>query len=345
MLTPAIDYYQSSLPAAQALAHDPNLVSPASGKNLIFTADGQLRTADGRERYAIEDGILRLFVEEPDSSSHKITRTVQTFYEDAPFPNYNGYDSLESFLKRAIRGVFANMLAAQIPMNAKVLEVGCGTGQLSNYLAATTMAHFYAADMTLASLKLGREFAVKYDIPGITFLQMNLFRPCIRPASMDIVISNGVLHHTADTQRAFKSIAPLVKPGGHIIVGLYNWIGRVRTNLRRAVYRLVGERALVLDPHLRQSLEPEKRRAWINDQYRHPQERRHAFSEVLRWLEDENFAFVSSIPKIRGQFTENERLFFTQNPGTPFDRFAAALGMIFSHGGEGGLFIVIGRRK
>lgn len=237
------------------------------------------------------------------------------------------------------------MLAAQIPMNAKVLEIGCGTAQLSNYLAATTMAHFYAADMTLASLKLGRKFAAKYDISGITFLQMNLFRPCIRPGSMDIVISNGVLHHTADTERAFKCIAPLVKPGGYIIVGLYSWVGRVRTNLRRAVYRLVGERALVLDPHLRQNLEPEKRRAWINDQYRHPQERRHAISEVLSWFKDAGFAFVSSIPKIRGQFTENERLFFPQDPGGPFDRFAAELGMIFSHGGEGGLFIVIGRRE
>ncbi len=344
MRSPAIVHYQSARPAAQILTRDPNLASPVSGKELAFTVDGELVTLDGEERYAIEDGILRLFVEEADASSGEVTRTVQTFYEDAPFPNYSSYDSLESFLKRAIQGVFANLLAAQIPMNAKVLEVGCGTGQLSNYLAATTMAHFYATDMTLASLRLGQEFAAKYDIPGITFLQMNLLRPCIRPGAMDIVISNGVLHHTADTERAFKTIAPLVKPGGYLIVGLYNWVGRVRTDLRRGLYRLFGESMLVLDPHLRQNLAPEKRRAWINDQYRHPQERKHTLSEVLGWFKDTGFTFVSSIPKIGGHFTENEKLFMPHDPGGPIDRFAAELSMIFSHGGEGGLFIMIGRR-
>jgi SAM-dependent methyltransferase len=345
MPTPAIVHYQSARPTTQVLARDPNLISPASGKELVFTVDGDLTTPDRRERYAIEDGILQLFVDEADSSSNMVTRTVQTFYEHAPFPNYSGYDSLERFLKRATEGVFANLLAAQIPMNAEVLEIGCGTAQLSNYLAATTPAHFYATDMTLASLQLGQEFAAKHDIPGITFLQMNLFRPCLRSGSMDIVISNGVLHHTVDTERAFKTIAPLVKRGGYLIVGLYNWVGRLRTNLRRGAYRLCGERVLVFDPHLRQNLAPEKRRAWINDQYRHPQERTHSLSEVLGWFKNSGFAFVSSIPKICGHFTENEKLFLPQDPGGPIERFAAELGMILSYGGEGGLFIMIGRRE
>jgi 2-polyprenyl-3-methyl-5-hydroxy-6-metoxy-1,4-benzoquinol methylase len=337
--------YQSARAGAQAVARDPALISPVSGEELLFTADGRLATADARESYEIDNGVLRLFIDESGmDSSSSVTTTVQAFYEETPFPNYNEFDSLDGFLKRAVEGLFANLLSRQIPIGAKVLEIGCGTGQLSNYLAAACMAHVYASDMTLASLRLGQAFAAKHDIPGITFLQMNLFRPAIRPRSMDIVIANGVLHHTADTRRAFLSIAPLVKPGGHIIIGLYNKIGRLRTDLRRALFRLFGERVLMLDPYLRGNLSEEKRRAWIKDQYCHPQERKHSMSEVLGWFEEAGFSFISSIPRICGHFTPNEPLFQPQDPGSRIDRLGTELATIFTHGWEGGLFIMIGRR-
>jgi ubiquinone/menaquinone biosynthesis C-methylase UbiE len=83
--------------------------------------------------------------------------------------NYNEFDSLESFLQRAIKGLFAHLLSKQIPIGARVLEVGCGTGQLSNYLAATCMAHVYASDISVASLRLGQAFAAKYDVIDKTY--------------------------------------------------------------------------------------------------------------------------------------------------------------------------------
>jgi 2-polyprenyl-6-hydroxyphenyl methylase/3-demethylubiquinone-9 3-methyltransferase len=38
----------------------------------------------------------------------------------------------------------------------------------------------------------------------------------------DVVHSWGVLHHTGDMQRALANAAALVRPGGHLIVALYN---------------------------------------------------------------------------------------------------------------------------
>jgi 2-polyprenyl-3-methyl-5-hydroxy-6-metoxy-1,4-benzoquinol methylase len=345
-MTVPIRHYQSARAGVEQIAWDPSVVSPVSGEQLVFVANGGLETQDGREHYDIDNGILRLFVAEGEAGPQSsVTSTVQAFYENAPFPNYNEFDSLERFLQRAVEGVFAHLLTRQIPIGARVLEVGCGTGQLSNYLAATCMAHIYGSDMTLASLRLGQAFTAKYAIPGLTFMQMNLFRPCIRPGSMDLVMANGVLHHTADTRRAFLSIAPLVRPGGHILIGLYNRIGRIRTDLRRALYRLLGERVLFLDPYLRSNLSEEKRRAWIRDQYCHPHERKHTMSEVLRWFDEAGFSFISSIPKIHGHFSENERLFELQDSGSEIDRLGTELASIITQGWEGGLFIMIGRRN
>lgn len=324
------------------LAFDPAVVCPVTGEALFDRGD-HLATADGRHRYPRDDGFDRLYAEE--SETGEVTAKVLDFYTGTPFPNYNDIDSVRSFVRRAEQSVFAAMLRQAVPMNGSVLEVGCGTAQLSNYLAATTMSHVYATDLTPASLRLGVAFAREQGIQGCKFLQMNLFRPCIRPASMDIVISSGVLHHTADTKRAFLSIAPLVKPGGHIVIGLYNKIGRLRTDLRRHLYRWFGEPALVLDPHLRNDLSPDKRRAWIQDQYLHPAERKHSMSELLSWFEEAGFTYVSSVPAIAGSLKTDMPLFQPRLQGTAIDRMLAELGMLFSMlGGEGGLFVMVGRR-
>jgi 2-polyprenyl-3-methyl-5-hydroxy-6-metoxy-1,4-benzoquinol methylase len=333
---------------------DTNVVCPLGGERLERVGYRLISTV-GRQ-YDIRDDVPLLFVDEDRAAASAasvlgnlpddVTHAVQNFYEDAPFPNYNNFDNLATFVRSADISIFARMLREQMPLNANVLEVGCGTGQMSNYLAATTLSRIYATDMTLASLRLGRDFARKNGINGVTFIQMNLFMPAIGPESMDVVIANGVLHHTYDTAKAFMRISRLVKPGGYAIIGLYDWIGRLRTDFRRLLVKAFGERVLALDPYLRRSPSPDKRRAWIRDQYFHPQERKHSMSEVIRWFDEAGFSFVSSIPKIVGTFSENERIFVPQRAGTPFDRLLTEIGMLMTlYGGLGGLFICIGRKR
>jgi len=329
---------------------DDNLICPVSGENLWVDGD-RLATKDGTHQYQIENGIIRLFADTEtqigdSQATPAATREVQEFYAAEPFPNYNEFDNIGSFVRHANQAVFSKLLGQQIPPNANVLEVGCGTGQLSNYLAATTMSRIYATDLTIESLELGHAFAAKNNIHGNRFIQMNLFAPCIKPESMDVVISNGVLHHTANTEAAFQSIAKLVRPGGFIVLGLYNWLGRTRTFLRRRLYKTIGEPALLLDPVLRANLSAEKRRAWISDQYLHPVEHSHSISEVMAWFEEAEIFFMASLPKIIGDIRSDEDIFAPVSSGTRFDRIWAEFSMLFTGpGGEGGVFIMIGQKK
>jgi 2-polyprenyl-3-methyl-5-hydroxy-6-metoxy-1,4-benzoquinol methylase len=300
-------------------------------------------------QFKVEDQILRLFVKEEDDDSdpEQVTSDVSEFYEHTPFPNYNSFDTLNTFIARAQNSVFADMLRQDIPIGAKVLEVGCGTGQLSNYLAATGMCEVIGSDMSMNSLRLGSKFASANDIPGINFMQMNLFRPSLQENSIDIVISNGVLHHTYDAKKAFMSVSKLVKPGGYFLVGLYNTIGRLSTDARRMLRRIIGDQALYFDSVLRRSLDPEKRRAWIADQYDHPHETKHSISEVLEWFDEAGFSFVSSIPSVSQglQLLPGDSLFTPQDPGSRIERFYTELGLLAMSGNEGGLFIMIGRKN
>jgi SAM-dependent methyltransferase len=181
----------------------------------------------------------------------------------------------------------------------------------------------------------------------VHFLQMNLFRPALQPASFDLVISNGVLHHTSDPFLAFRSIAQLVRPGGYLLVGLYHRWGRLITDARRVVFRLSGGRLRGLDPNLRATRSSEaKKRAWFADQYQHPHESKHTIGETLRWLEGIGFEFVKSIPRARPfqPIGPGDSLFAPELPGSALERALVESGMILRGSREGGFFVVIGRR-
>ena len=97
-------------------------------------------------RYLIDDGIPLLYTDENDDVAIGVTHRVRESYEEVPFPSYNDFDTIDRFVKKAEEGVFARLLRKQLPANSRVVEIGCGTGQLSNYMAATTGSRVYATD-------------------------------------------------------------------------------------------------------------------------------------------------------------------------------------------------------
>src|SRR5206468_1356891 len=139
---------------------------------------------------------------------------------------------------------------------------------------------------------------------------------------------NGVLHHTGDPRGGFESILRCLKPGGFIVIGLYNTYGRLTTDFRRLVFRLTGDRLTFLDPRLRRvALNEARRRAWFMDQYKHPHESKHTYDEVLRWFDESGVEFVKSIPKCVAteRFSPTEELFVASARGTAADRLLVLL--------------------
>ena len=202
-------------------------------------------------------------------------------------------------------------------------------------------------DICLNSLRLGEEFRRKHGLDRVRFVQMNLFRPCFRPAQFDVILCNGVLHHTSDPYGAFRGLLPLLKPGGHVIIGLYNRWGRLLLDLRRAVFRLTGGRLRWIDSYLRQgNLSEAKRQAWFNDQYRHPHESKHTIGEVQRWFREGGLKFVCGVPSVlaAGGDLGKARLFEMTPPGIRLDHFLMQAGHVVKGSREGGFFLMIGRK-
>src|SRR5207249_8461726 len=138
----------------------------------------------------------RMFVlNEGAAPGEDVTEVVKQFYEKTPFPNYDHLDNHRALLEKARESVFARLLSEQIPYNARVLEVGCGTGQLTNFLS---IAHrsVLGVDVCLNSLRLANGFKERHGLHRAAFGQMNLVRPDLKVALFDVVISTRLLHHT-----------------------------------------------------------------------------------------------------------------------------------------------------
>ena len=215
---------------------------------------------------------------------------------------------------------------------------------MSLYLARADRV-VVAADLARASLALGADAAHRYGVDRVQFVETDLYRSALKPGAFDVVYSSGVLHHTATPPAAFAHIAALARPGGVVIVGVYNKFARIPLRLRRAVARATRFRVVPFDPVLRErGDEPARRNAWLRDQYQHPEEHSHTAANVQGWFRKNNVEYLRSFPSIvLGD--EPEDLFAPAADNWNVESWIAQSEWMWTLGGEGGLFFTIGRRR
>lgn len=131
-------------------------------------------------------------------------------------------DDLENMFRLRAHGAVVEMPVDQLA-GKQVLEIGCGAGGHS-VLFATKGAVMTSVDITPQRAEATQ---VKYDLlaglidPGCTARQADAENLPFADATFDIVYSNGVLHHTRDTERAIAEVFRVLKPGGQAVIMLY----------------------------------------------------------------------------------------------------------------------------
>jgi SAM-dependent methyltransferase len=323
-------------------------VPGADHDRIVERTGGAFRCTETGTIYPDRDGVPSLLAGIEGNGGDSITGKVKAFYEENPFPNYDGVQDYGDLVNRGQHNPFARGLLDAIGYNKLVLECGCGTGQLSHFLALNNN-HVLGIDLSLSSLKLAVEHKLRNEVPRVAFTQMNIFDLGVKNNSFDVVISSGVLHHTKDARRAFAAIVRKAKPGGIIVVGLYNYLARVPTGIRA---RLIGLLGPEIDYVVRNRIrDRRKAEIWIKDQYYNPHETWHSIDEVMGWFRENDVAYLSCEPRIMG--TRNgskarngskERMFDATTPGSKARRVLTQLSWLGSISSEGALFVLIGQR-
>lgn len=148
-----------------------------------------------------------------DSEANLDPDTVDSF--GAEWTRFSEFTAAE--IESGGREYFADLLPDEDLRNARVLDLGCGSGRWTRYLAARA-AFVEAVDPSAAVLVAS---ANTRDLPNVRVIHAGVSSLPFPPASFDVVVSVGVLHHVPDTAGAVRELAALVRPGGRVYLYLY----------------------------------------------------------------------------------------------------------------------------
>jgi len=131
---------------------------------------------------------------------------------------YNqGFKRTKTFTIRIERR--AQMMVNQmheLTTNSKILEIGCGTGEISNYIAKNTRANVTGIDICEPFINIAKE---EFKHPNLDFLKKDFLEfNVMADNKYDYIIGNGILHHLYfNLEYSLESIHKMLKENGKII--------------------------------------------------------------------------------------------------------------------------------
>ncbi|MCB9766309.1 MAG: methyltransferase domain-containing protein [Alphaproteobacteria bacterium] len=243
----------------------------------------------------------------------EITRRVQRFYTDHPYPGTEWQIRADSF---------PALLTSYVdrepwPRTLQLLDAGCGTGAALIPIAAMNPeARVVGVDVSVASLEEAAAQARRQGTAHLELIQADLvdgatLSPLLEgsPGGFDVIWLSGVLHHTSDPIGVLRNLKRLLAPDGVLSVMVYSRYGRMPVDrFARAVRLALPEAGLAerrawarevfaqLDygPILRAPFDTplEAPEAEFADRYLHPHARSYGVRELFEVLGEAGLRFL-----------------------------------------------------
>ncbi len=247
-------------------------------------------------------------MEKQRDQAAEIERQVVAMYERHPFPAYTDKfrkAAEEMDLKMRLLGVSETEYTGK-----RVLDCGCGTGEFTCWYASRSN-QVTAIDLSAPSIEQARKYAARYGLDqNITFLKRSILEPDLPEDSFDLVYSFGVLHHTPDPVRGFQNMVRLCKPGGVVVVSVYNRYARLLLREKQRLLRWIsgddiekryrwGKRLFPITARKLLLRAHDESEAVLYDQFSMPHESLHTVGEILGWLDREGLEYLGAFGPLR----------------------------------------------
>ncbi len=219
-----------------------------------------------------------------------MTNPIKQFYEENPFPN----DTFKTLGDLNIHSWLLKSLPEPIKKGSKILDAGCGTGEVSLFLSQ--FGDVTGIDFSENSISRAETNRVFYKIgfkqvEKIRFLQDDLVN-LKHDEKYDYIFSMGVLHHIPDVGRAIDNLKNLLKPDGCMVLVVTNKYAFFNQKMFNPVGKWKGD--------LR----------W-KDAYEHPYRKHYSQAEFKELLQDHNLEVVGmykNLPDVIRLITGKNRL-------------------------------------
>lgn len=227
---------------------------------------------------------------------------IAEFYAQYPFPNIplnKKEDIYQTLIYNLIYGLTRKYL--EKCKKAKILDVGCGTGE--TYLGlADGKRSILAIDNNIKSIEIAKQRAKKFKI-NVQFKHFDFIRNSLPRNRYDFVYSIGVLHHTSEPEKNFRRLLKSLKVGGYITIGIYNPYGSLKVRLKRGILKLLAgdnfEKKIELYRKFfyKRQLSLQEKVA-VADAFANPYRRYYSFEQLLSWFKKNNIEYLDCAPPI-----------------------------------------------
>ena len=212
------------------------LTDPVTGSALTLEANvshgdsvstGVLRSSE--RCYPIVNGIPRFVLTEDADQRQTEASFGFKWQQEHSYASTSAADVYRNWIAEKYGFGDATELERYLSNRQRVLDAGCGAG----YTTSTWMGDVWCssgAEWVGVDISNAVDVAQKRlgQTPGVHFVQADILQMPFKHGSFDLIFSEGVLHHTPSTERAIKSLAPLLVPGGEIMFYVYRKKGPIR---------------------------------------------------------------------------------------------------------------------
>lgn len=160
----------------------------------------------------LEDGLsVASFVEDGEKNTHP--STIKAFTSE--WIRF-GTSSI-SHIDLPGKQYFDILAESELLPNAKVLDIGCGSGRWSRYVSdkVNSIDALDPSDSIFHSARINR------DKKNIRFTQASIDCIPFEDESFDLALCLGVIHHMPNPAEALKKIAAKLKPEGKLLLYVY----------------------------------------------------------------------------------------------------------------------------
>lgn len=154
-----------------------------------------------------------------------IENKIKKFYSNLHFPGRYTWEDLKFYEEQGIHNIYLKEINKVMRDDIDVLDVGCGTGLISNLFADKYKCNITAVDFS-DGIDYAKKFAQDNRIKNVKWVKKD-FLQFKTEKKYDVIICCGVLHHIPDYPIALDKMKSLLKPGGKLVLAVYNKYGKI----------------------------------------------------------------------------------------------------------------------
>jgi ubiquinone/menaquinone biosynthesis C-methylase UbiE len=138
----------------------------------------------------------------------------------------------------AVEPLVRRSIAMECAPGARILEAGCGTGDITNWFATQCHAtRFFGVDISPLGAQMARESGPRNASYGVADLKALPYAS----GRFDFAFAESVLEHVVGWEGALMELHRVLKPGGRLLIRVGNG-GVMGVRLRMAVLRYLFHR-------------------------------------------------------------------------------------------------------